>query len=169
MACLLDIKTLSVVSNRLSENNDTVVLTHGAFDLFHIGHASLLKESKKRGDFFIVGLDSDERIVKYKKQGRPVIPLEQRIKIVLENKSVDFVFPIDDSPELSESYYIRLYRTLTPKVVTCGKSFSYLDEFVKRNRYYGLSSTKFSVVRHPYEDIQSTTKIIHKIKTEVSG
>ncbi len=62
--------------------------TAGAFDLFHIGHLNLLKNSKARCDKLIVGVSSDELI--YNTKGKkPVIHLKERIKIVEAIKYVD--------------------------------------------------------------------------------
>jgi cytidyltransferase-like protein len=167
MAYLLDIKTLSAVSNNLRGHGDKTVLTHGAFDLFHIGHSTFLKESKKKGDVLIVGLESDKRISKYKLTGRPVIPLEQRIRVLLENKSVDFVFSID-SVNLSENYYLKLYERLSASVVTCGLKFTYIKQFKKRKSKLHSHSSEFKVIRHKYENVQSTTRIIKKIKEQIA-
>ena len=62
MGCFLSLDTIEDVSNQLRLNDKSVVFTHGAFDLFHIGHAEFLKRSKKLGDYLIVGVDCDERI-----------------------------------------------------------------------------------------------------------
>ena len=49
MACILNKNTIVDISNQLRINKDKVVFTHGSFDLYHVGHALFLKESKKRG------------------------------------------------------------------------------------------------------------------------
>ena len=85
MSVLLNKKVLTDVTNQLREQDKSVVLTHGAFDLFHIGHAQLLKEAKKLGDYLVVGLESDERVATYK-ESRPIIPLSERAEILLDNR-----------------------------------------------------------------------------------
>lgn len=66
----------------------TIGYTAGAFDLFHIGHLNLLRNSKKLCDKLIVGVSSDELI--YKTKGKyPVITLKERIRIVNAIKYVD--------------------------------------------------------------------------------
>lgn len=40
--------------------NDVIIYVCGAFDLFHIGHLCFLEETRKLGDYLIVGLFSDE-------------------------------------------------------------------------------------------------------------
>lgn len=67
-----------------------IVFTGGAWDLFHIGHLNVLKESKKLGDTLIVGVSTDELIEKYKGVA-PVMNFNQRSLIIKELKCVDLV------------------------------------------------------------------------------
>ncbi|MEH7308397.1 adenylyltransferase/cytidyltransferase family protein [Neobacillus drentensis] len=64
--------------------------TTGVFDLFHVGHLNILKRSKELCDHLIVGVSTDELVQAYKNK-TPVIPLENRIKIVESIKYVDEV------------------------------------------------------------------------------
>lgn len=162
MGCLLKKETIVDVSNQLRANGKKVILTHGAFDLFHIGHAELLKRSKKMGDYLIVGVDTDNRIKEYKKVTRPVIPLEQRTEILLENKSIDFVFYIKDEEPINDPSFMELYALMFPNIVTCGFSFPFLNDFKSRSKYLrGIDAIPIS---HQYDNFQSTTKIIDKIR-----
>lgn len=63
--------------------------TTGVFDLFHIGHLNVLKESKKKCDHLIVGVTTDE-LVSYKNT-EAFVPFEERIQIVECVKYVDEV------------------------------------------------------------------------------
>ena len=38
----------------------------GCFDLMHFGHANAFRQAKALGDVLIVGLNTDEEILKYK-------------------------------------------------------------------------------------------------------
>jgi glycerol-3-phosphate cytidylyltransferase len=68
-----------------------VILTYGTFDLFHVGHLSLLNRLKALGDELIVGVSTDEfNEVKGK---RTIIGFEDRIEIVRNLKCVDLVLP----------------------------------------------------------------------------
>ncbi|MDD3370380.1 MAG: adenylyltransferase/cytidyltransferase family protein [Alphaproteobacteria bacterium] len=62
--------------------------TTGVYDLFHIGHLNLLKKCKKRCDFLIVGINTDEMTMAYKKR-KPVICCSERMKIVSAVRYVD--------------------------------------------------------------------------------
>ena len=65
--------------------------TTGVFDLFHVGHLNILKKASENCDYLIVGVTSCETVLKYK--GRlPIVPLEERLKIVEAIKYVDEIF-----------------------------------------------------------------------------
>lgn len=64
--------------------------TQGTYDMFHIGHLNLIKNAKRRCDYLIVGVNTDELVESYKNK-RPIIPLEERVEIVRAIKYVDEV------------------------------------------------------------------------------
>lgn len=66
--------------------------TTGVYDLFHIGHLNLLKRAKEQCEYLIVGVSKDELVQEYKHK-TPIIPFEERIKIVEAIKYVDEVIP----------------------------------------------------------------------------
>ena len=68
------------------------VYTTGAFDPFHYGHLNIIKKAKEIGEFLIVGVSTDELIEKAKKR-KVFMPLEHRMLILSELKSVDKVIP----------------------------------------------------------------------------
>lgn len=163
MATFLTKGIISDISRQIRKSKKRIVLTHGAFDLFHIGHSELLKSSKKLGDYLVVGLDSDKRIKKYKGGDRPIIPLGQRVEILLENNAVDFVFSIDDSMDFSNNYFINLYQKLNVNYVTYGRLFGFQKELAEREKI--LKEIRFKRISHQFDGLQSTTKIINGILT----
>jgi glycerol-3-phosphate cytidylyltransferase len=66
--------------------------TTGVFDLFHIGHLNILRRAKEQCEHLIVGVSADELVRDYKHK-TPVIPFEERIKIVEAIRYVDEVVP----------------------------------------------------------------------------
>ncbi len=65
----------------------------GVFDLFHVGHLEKFKLAKEQCDYLIVGLVTDEGVVKYKKTS-PFIPFEDRKAMLEACRYVDEVVEI---------------------------------------------------------------------------
>ena len=70
-----------------------IVYTSGVFDLFHIGHLNHLERAKELGDVLIVGVVLDEFVMTYKT--KPIIPFEQRRRIVEALKCVDYTVAVE--------------------------------------------------------------------------
>ncbi len=68
--------------------------TQGTYDMFHIGHLNLIKNAKRRCDYLIVGVNTDELVESYKHK-RPIIPLAERAEIVRAIRYVDEVLITD--------------------------------------------------------------------------
>jgi len=88
-----------------------LVATTGTFDLLHAGHVGHLENCKKLGDYLIVLLTSDERTRQKKGPTRPIIPQEQRAKILDSLRVVDFVitgfiYPKNSSKKIIDNLQI---------------------------------------------------------------
>ena len=74
--------------------------TTGVYDLFHIGHLNLIKRAKELCDYLIVGVSTDELVMKEKSKS-PVIPYEERVAIIESLRYVDEVVPQLDKNKLA--------------------------------------------------------------------
>tara|TARA_B100000965_G_scaffold330586_1_gene294409 strand:+ start:92 stop:562 length:471 start_codon:yes stop_codon:yes gene_type:complete len=90
------------ILNKISEirNSKVIGFTNGCFDLLHKGHLHLIRESKKKCDFLIIGLNSDESVKLLKGESRPI----ENQKVRANNLS-----KIDDVDAIS------IFKTKTPE------------------------------------------------------
>ena len=65
---------------KIKKEKKSIVLCHGVFDLFHIGHLTHLHEAKKFGDVLIVSITSDKFV--NKGPGRPYFNQEHRLNVL---------------------------------------------------------------------------------------
>ena len=73
--------------------------TTGVFDMFHIGHLNILRRAKEACDYLIVGVSTDE-LVEHDKHKTPIIPFDERCRIVEAIRYVDKVVPQFDKNKL---------------------------------------------------------------------
>jgi len=112
-----DYDALKRVVDNLKGDGKRVVLTQGVYDLLHIGHAQYLERARAHGDVLIVGVDSDALTRKRKGDGRPVVPQEERIAMLLHLRHVDIVVLRDVDKELET-----LIKTVKPDVYIASES-----------------------------------------------
>lgn len=72
-----------------------IVLVTGGFDPVHSGHIEYLKAARALGDMLIVGINSDEWLIR--KKGKPFMPWVERNTIVSNLGSVDATLLFEDS------------------------------------------------------------------------
>lgn len=74
--------------------------TTGVFDMFHIGHLNIIQLAKQQCDYLIVGVSTDE-LVQKEKSKKPVIPFDERCRIIEAIKYVDMVVPQESKDKLA--------------------------------------------------------------------
>jgi D-beta-D-heptose 7-phosphate kinase/D-beta-D-heptose 1-phosphate adenosyltransferase len=75
-------------------SNLRIVLITGGFDPIHSGHIAYITAARKHGTYLIVGVNSDEWLVR--KKGKAFLPFEERACIVKSIKGVDEVIHFND-------------------------------------------------------------------------
>lgn len=84
-----------------------IVTTNGSFDLMHSGHLYSLEKAHSYGDKLIVGLNSDESIKKYKSKDRPIIPEQERVKMLSALEVVDYVVVFNETDPCDFLSYVK--------------------------------------------------------------
>ena len=124
------------------------VLTFGVFDLFHFGHLRLLKRAAKLGDYFIVAVQNDEYVLKYKPPGAlgALYSTEERCEMIRALRCVDEVITYnvvaDDIRNIDFDIWVKPPDAVHPGIITatewCEKNGR---EVVMLPRTEGISST----------------------------
>ena len=100
-----DIVTLDeaqALRDELRRDGKTLVFTNGHFDLLHAGHLDYLEKARALGDALIVAVNGDASTRRLKGEGRPLVPAEQRARLLaaLEPVSAVIVFEADTADDL---------------------------------------------------------------------
>ena len=90
-------KELADIVSSLQMAGKTIVFTNGTFDLLHVGHTRCLKDARSRGDYLIVGVNSDTSVKKYKHAKLPIQPLEDRMEVLSSLRWVDYILDQDSA------------------------------------------------------------------------
>ena len=133
----------------MSDSRPTVGYTTGVFDLFHIGHLTLL----------IVGVTVDE-LVSYKNK-RAVIPFEERLEVVRSIKYVDAAIPQYDMDKFE------MWNKLSFDVMFVGDDWYQSDRWVQLQEKFTAVGVR--VVYFPYTPGTSSTIINQTLKDLRSG
>ena len=101
---------------RMSKFFDKVALVTGGFDPIHSGHISYLDRARELGDQLIVGVNSDEWLVR--KKGLYFLPWSERAQIISNLRMVYDVISYDDKDN-SSSKGIEKCLEISEKVIFC--------------------------------------------------
>jgi D-beta-D-heptose 7-phosphate kinase/D-beta-D-heptose 1-phosphate adenosyltransferase len=83
-----------------------IVLVTGGFDPIHSGHIAYLKEAKKLGDMLVVGVNSDEWLIR--KKGKFFLPYHERRTIIQNIKGVDVVIGFNDDDGTAKDAIVKV-------------------------------------------------------------
>jgi len=93
---IIDHPTLAKKLEALKGQGKKIVLADGCFDLLHVGHVRYLRAAKALGDLLVLALNSDASIKRVKGEGRPLLPLEDRLGVLGAFEMVDFITSFED-------------------------------------------------------------------------
>lgn len=107
---ILDHQALTRTIETLKSQGKKIVLVDGCFDLLHVGHVRFLRAAKALGDILVLALNSDESVKRTKGEGRPLLPLEDRLGVLSAFEMIDFVTSFNEDTAQS------LLTQLTPQI-----------------------------------------------------
>lgn len=134
--------------------------TTGVFDLFHIGHLNLLERCKEQCKYLIVAVCDDKYVHEIKKK-EPVIPFEQRMRILSALKCVDEVVPISIEEVEDKMIPLKKYKF---DVLFSGDDWKGTPRYNKTEEQFSEFGAK--IVYLPYTTGISTTHLKEKINKD---
>lgn len=142
------------ISKRLKKDKKIVVTTNGSFDILHSAHINIIEKAKNEGDILIVLINSDESIRRFKGVDRPIIPQDERAKMLEALEDVDYVVIFkEDTP-------LNLIKKIKPDKHVKGGSFVPARIAAEKAT---LSDWGGEFIHFELEEGHSTTNIINKI------
>ncbi|MEX0652219.1 MAG: adenylyltransferase/cytidyltransferase family protein [Candidatus Paceibacterota bacterium] len=154
-----DYKALKDTVEAIRALGGRVVLTSGSFDLAHIGHARYLREARLRGDFLIVGVESDERVRARKGDNRPIVPEAERVESLTHLRYVDVV-----TIKGAKDQKWKLIKCVRPDVLVISERTGYSNEKV-----VALGEFCGEVVNLESQAETSTSARLREMQIEVLG
>ena len=150
------VRTLEQLLPELQRHRDLgrrVVFTNGCFDLLHFGHVEYFRFAKKQGDILVVAVNTDDSIKRIKGPKRPIVNEQDRLSLLEELESIDYVILFgDDTP-------IPLLGAIRPDVLV--KGADYRKEQVVGHELVESWGGKIALA--PLIDGRSTTAVIQRI------
>lgn len=138
------------------------VLATGTFEILHPGHLLFLEEAKKLGDelFVIVGRDVNVK----KRKRTPIIPEEQRLKMISALKMVDKAM-LGSEKDIYEPLY-----SIKPDVIAIGYDQDFDEETLEQAlRERGFHSKVIRIKKHNSNAFCKAEEIIRRILELAEG
>jgi D-beta-D-heptose 7-phosphate kinase / D-beta-D-heptose 1-phosphate adenosyltransferase len=144
------------VAARVRRTGGRLVATGGCFDLLHRGHISLLNQARALGDALVVCLNSDASVRRAKGPGRPVVPQQDRARVLNALAAVDGVVIFEEKTPAA------VLARLQPDIWVKGEDYAdhVLPEAEVVERLGGR------VVLLPVVPGYSTSRLVHTARTE---
>lgn len=95
-----------------------IVFTNGCFDLIHLGHVKYFQFAKAQGDLLVVGVNTDSSISRLKGPKRPVVNEQDRVGVLEELESIDYLIRFDTDTPLD------LIKAVAPDVLVKGADYA---------------------------------------------
>lgn len=123
---ILTREELAAAVARARSEGRKIAFTNGCFDLLHVGHIRYLAAARRLADLLVVAINDDDSVRRQNKgPGRPILPCDQRCRVLASLRCVDFV------TDFSEDTPHALLDLLRPEVLVKGANYG-IDGVVGR-------------------------------------
>ena len=145
-----------VFSNKYRQKNFKVGLTHGVFDLLHIGHVEYFRAAKKICDKLIVSVTTDKFV--NKGDNRPAFSIRDRVKML---KSIKY---IDEVIVSNYSSAVKVIKKVKPNFYIKGKDYKDLVKNPTKNLKLEIDAIKSVKGKFILTDtrLKSSSKILNE-------
>jgi len=151
----MNLETLSKALAVWELRGKKIVFTNGCFDLLHLGHIDYLSKAKDLGGILIVGVNTDNSVVRLNKgENRPITNELSRATIIASLFFVDAVVLFDEETPHE------LIKIVQPDVLVKGSDYKPEDIV----GYDVVMAKKGEIRTIDYLEGYSTTAIEQKIK-----
>jgi D-beta-D-heptose 7-phosphate kinase/D-beta-D-heptose 1-phosphate adenosyltransferase len=130
-----------------------IVFTNGCFDLIHLGHVKYFRFAKAQGDLLVVGVNTDAGIRRLKGSKRPIINEQDRVTVLEELESIDYLVRFSDDTPMG------LIEQIRPDVLVKGADYT-KEQVVGWDVVEGYGGR---VALAPLVDGRSTSAVIQRI------
>jgi rfaE bifunctional protein nucleotidyltransferase chain/domain len=153
MGRVVTIKEFLPLRAELRHEGKRLVFTNGVFDILHRGHVEYLNQARILGDRLFVGVNGDESTKRIKGDKRPIVPQQDRMFILSNLQSVDYVGMFDeDTP-------FEMISEIVPDILVKGADWS-LDNVVGKDIVEAAGGRVLTI---PFVPDRSTTNIVQRI------
>ena len=103
--------------HQIKRQRRNIVFSNGCFDILHAGHVDYLEKAREKGDFLVVGLNTDASVRRIKGEDRPINSEISRARVLAGLGFTDMVILFDeDTP-------IELIKAIKPDILVKGKDY----------------------------------------------
>ena len=132
-----------------------IVVVSGGFDPIHSGHIAYFKAAKALGNELIVGINSDEWLIR--KKGKAFMPMHERQAVVQSIRYVDYAIQFNDDD--SAILLLKLVKQTWPndKIIFANGG----DRNESNNREISVKDVEFVYGVGGSMKLNSSSKILH--------
>ncbi|MCC6979060.1 MAG: D-glycero-beta-D-manno-heptose 1-phosphate adenylyltransferase [Candidatus Melainabacteria bacterium] len=155
MGTVLTKEALAARLNELRDEGKTIVSTNGCFDILHVGHVRILKQSKALGNILVVGINSDASVKRLKGEDRPINNQDDRAELLSSLECVDFVSIFDEGTP------VEFLKSVKPNIHV--KGADYKPENLEETPVVESFGGEVRIL--PLVPQKSTTSLVEKIRS----